>query len=81
MKNAFKISKSAFIDALIHGAVILAATFLVGFFNSLDGMDLFVNVDVLVIKEAAIDGVNKCWQLFYAAVLPLIVSLTRWDKA
>lgn len=80
MNNAFHISKEAFKEAILHGSIIAVATFFVGFFGSLDQTDFFVNLTTGTMLSALKEGVNSTWQLFYAAVIPLVVNFARWDK-
>ena len=80
MNNIGRISKAQFLESLLHGLVIVGATFAVGFFGALDQVDFFANLTSDAAITALRDAVNSTWHLFYAAVIPFLVNLTRWDK-
>ncbi len=73
-------SRESFIDGLIHGGIIVAATAGVAFFGALDSVNFFANLNSTVLIGGLVDAVNAVWSLFYVAVLPLVVNFARWDK-
>lgn len=79
-RNIFNITWERAKAPLMYGLGIAAATFLVGFFGVLDPVDFFANLNEPTVVDALVAGVNKVWNTFYAAIIPIFTEWARWDK-